>query len=69
MAPWLYDSIKEMGWHPFLRINDQGHFCQKGAQTFQPLNTLITKTGQFWSGQLRCFKSNSIDCTLNARLR
>lgn len=65
-APWLYDSIKDKGWHPFLRINDQGLFCSKGAQTFQPLNTLITKPGQFWAGQVRCFKSNSIDCTLLA---
>lgn len=66
-APWLYDSIQLRGWHPFLRLNDQGHFCVRGETNFQPLNTLITRVGESWSGSVRCFKSNPIDCTLLAR--
>ena len=34
-APWLYQGIKELGWHPFLRINRGGTFKLKEWQRLQ----------------------------------
>ncbi len=64
---WLYSQIQSNGWHPFLRINDGGLFQLIGEQSFRPLNTLVTAIGQSWSGRVRCFKTNPLNCTLLAR--
>jgi len=34
-ARWLYQAIQRPGWHPFLRINQQGQDCPTG-RTFLP---------------------------------
>ena len=65
-ASWLYEAIVKLGWHPLMRINHQGYYQASHHQTFRPLSTLITQVGQHWSGQVTCFKTNSIDCTLLA---
>src|SRR5437762_1213277 len=36
-APWLYAKIVSLGWHPFMRINKQGHFRPQGAGQFRSL--------------------------------
>lgn len=66
-ADWLYDQIQANRWHPFMRINEQGQFRLTNEQQFRPLNTLVTQLGQSWSGRVRCFKTNPLDCTLLAR--
>ena len=66
-ADWLYSQIQSNRWHPFMRINDGGLFRRHHEQQFQPLNTLVTHIGQSWSGQVSCFKTNPLDCTLLAR--
>lgn len=63
-ADWLYYAIMALGWHPFMRINLGGQFCPQGTQTFRPLKELIAQVGQSWSGQVTCFKSNPLECTL-----
>ena len=65
-ASWLYEAIVKLGWHPLMRINHQGYYQAAHHQTFRPLSTLITQVGQHWSGQVTCFTTNSIDCTLLA---
>ncbi len=66
-APWLYEAIEQLGWHPFMRINHQGAYqCPQKGQ-FVPVSELITRVGQSWSGQVTCFKTNSLSCTLLAR--
>jgi hypothetical protein len=25
-APWFYQAIQQLGWHPFMRINHQGYY-------------------------------------------
>ena len=40
-------------------------FCDR--EQYQPLSELVTQVGQFWSGQVNCFKTNSLSCTLLAR--
>ncbi|MBW4534216.1 MAG: transposase [Pleurocapsa minor HA4230-MV1] len=66
-ADWLYKKIVELGWHPFLRINHQGHYRLAKSFSWQPLATVVPSTGMSWSGQVTCFKTNPIDSTLLAR--
>jgi hypothetical protein len=67
-ADWLFAAIVELGWHPFLRINQNPN---KTIQVlpdgdWQSLKDLIQR-GQTWSGSVRCFRTNPLDCTLVAR--
>ena len=66
-ADWLYLLIVELGWHPFLRINHQGQYRPQNSSSWQLLSTVVTHTGESWSGQVTCFKSNPINATLLAR--
>jgi hypothetical protein len=68
-ARWLFTTIQRLGWHPYLRINRQGHYRPAGAATFRPLSQVITRRGQAWAGQVTCFatKDRQLDCTLLAR--
>lgn len=66
-APWLYEAIQQLGWHPFMRINSQGSYQSPPKSKFVPLSGLITQVGQSWSGRVNCFKTNSLSCTLLAR--
>lgn len=66
-ADWLYRAITAVGWHPLLRINQQGLFHPRGQHRWQPLDQILTRTGQSWSGLVTCFKTNPLDCTLLAR--
>ncbi len=31
-APWLYQHLVRVGWHPFMRINKQGDFRPLGKR-------------------------------------
>ena len=66
-ASWLYEEIVALGWHPFLRINHQGQYCNSGSDSWQALATIVTPKVKNWSGRITCFKTNPIDCTLLAR--
>lgn len=66
-ADWLYEEITSLGWHPFLRINHQGQYCTPDSDLWQPLAKVVSRENQNWSGQVTCFKSNPIDCTLLGR--
>lgn len=66
-ADWLYQEIVNLDWHPFLRINHQGQYKLPSSSLWQPLGTVVSSTGMSWSGQVTCFKTNPLDCTLLAR--
>lgn len=66
-AHWLYQAIVKNRWHPFLRINAQGKYRIQDSQTYRPLSKVVTGVGQAWSGEVVCFKSHPIECTLLAR--
>ena len=66
-ADWLYQEIIALGWHPFLRINHQGQYHDSSSDDWQSLGAVVTRKLRNWSGQVTCFKSNPIDCTLLAR--
>ncbi len=67
VADWLFREIVNLGWHPFERINHQGQYQIPNSSDTNPLATVVPSTGMSWSGQVTCFKSNPIDCTLLAR--
>ena len=66
-ADWLFQEIVALDWHPFLRINHQGQYRTSDSDSWQPLTKVVSRENPNWSGQVICFKSNSIDCTLLAR--
>ena len=66
-ADWLYEEIVAEAWHPFLRINHQGQYRCWNSSLWQPLNSVVTTQDPNWSGQITCFKTNPINCTLLAR--
>lgn len=66
-ADWLFDEICALNWHPFLRINHQGTYQIPEEEEWKCLNTVVPKKGMSWSGNVTCFKSNPLDCTLLAR--
>jgi len=66
-AKWLYEAIKRLGWHPFLRINEQGLVRLKGNREFIPLGYVVKEPGQSWAERVTCFKTHSLDCTLLVR--
>lgn len=62
-ARWLYQDIKDRGWHPFLRINRQGFFRFPDGP-YRPLESLLSGPGILWSHQVICFKADPLACTL-----
>lgn len=63
----LFEAICSLNWHPFLRINQQGHYQLRGDTEWRCLDTVAPRTGTNWSGHVTCFKHNSLSCTLLAR--
>jgi hypothetical protein len=66
-ACWLYQLIVEAGWHPFLRINHQGTYRIPPNKTWRSLAGVVPTPGLLWSGQVVCFQTNPLECTLLAR--
>ena len=66
-ADWLFSAICALNWHPFLRINHQGTYQIRGEKEWFCLDTVVPRTGMSWSGNVTCFKSNPLHCTLLAR--
>lgn len=66
-ADWLFEVICSLNWHPFLRINHQGHYQLRCDPEWRCLDTVAPKTGTQWSGYVTCFKNHSLECTLLAR--
>lgn len=67
-AKWLFKKIRKCGWHPFLRINQQGLFRKVGEKGFHPLKDLVSQTHPQWCGEVDCFKTKKsrLRCTLLA---
>ncbi len=68
-ARWLYQAIQRPGWHPFLRINQQGQYRPTGRTRFRPLATVVRRGADGWTGAEDCFASSScrLTCTLVAQ--
>jgi hypothetical protein len=66
-APWLFRTIRRVGWHPFLRINPGGYYRRVGQRNWQPLQDVVAADGQPWAGAVFCHKTRSLRATLVAR--
>lgn len=68
-AKWLYQALQQQGWHPFMRLNNQGTVRPHGEMRFRPLTSLIHLGGPDWSGSVECFSTPQarLTCTLLAR--
>lgn len=65
-AKWLFEGIVQCGWHPLLRINDQGNVCLLTTGQRLKLHQLarLCKTKQ-WQGMVTCFSAQRrLRCTL-----
>jgi len=56
-AKWLFEHIVSLHWHPFLRINQQGQFRLRHSTTFQPLKTVVERSGKARQLEIVCFKT------------
>ena len=52
-APWLFEQIVAIGWHPFLRINLGCKAQREGELDFAWIQTWVPPVGQQWSGRSR----------------
>jgi hypothetical protein len=68
-APWLYMHILSLGWHPFMRINQQGNFRPLTETRFRGLCTAVPQVNGGWCGEVECFSEpkSRLSCTLLAR--
>jgi hypothetical protein len=68
-ARWLFRQIVDLGWHPVLRINQQGQYRPAGAARYRPLQAAAPVVGQCWAGRVTCFRdpASQLDCTLLVR--
>lgn len=66
-AQWLFQAIRKLDWHPFLRINPNGKYCLSGSNQFFPMQQLVWGVGCEWSGAVTCFKSRPVTGSLLIR--
>jgi hypothetical protein len=67
-AKWLFEGIRALGWHPFLRINAGGSFRPVGWVRFRSLKGFTPQVGMRWCGRGTAFatKACQLECTLLA---
>lgn len=67
-AKWLFEGIRALGWHPFLRINLGGSFRPLGWAKFRSLRGFTPQVGMRWSGRGTAFATPAarLECTLLA---
>lgn len=63
-ARWLFDAIRALHWHPFLRINANGLYREIGASQYLPMSHLVTGQGCHWVGRAMCFKCRPVEASL-----
>lgn len=56
-AKWLYQKTQDLGWHPFMRISQRGHFRPDGCPAFVPLKQLVSQVGTGWCGRGLAFST------------
>ena len=65
-APWLFQAIRALGWHPLLRVNQQGTFRPQGWVHWVPFTQLVPAVGRRFAGAGTAFhgKKTRLECTL-----
>jgi Transposase DDE domain len=67
-AKWLFQAITALGWHPLMRIKNQGRIRHCGGYHWGRLADMIQQVGQRWQGRATLFKDPAaqLECTLLA---
>lgn len=65
-AKWLFQAICDCGWHPMLRVNDQGSFTSSQDDHYVHFSGVIGATDQPVSLSGVAFSKHPIGCTLLA---
>jgi hypothetical protein len=65
-AKWLFDAIRQRGWHPLMRLTQRGSVCLTDSGHRLTLKQLAqTCQGRCWHGKVTCFtKPRQLACTL-----
>jgi hypothetical protein len=65
-ARWLFQAIGALGWHPLLRVNQQGTLRPQGWYHWVPFTQRVPALGRRWAGQGTAFhgKHTRLECTL-----
>lgn len=65
-ARWLFQAIRDCGWHPFLRINLGVKARAVGEEDFDWISRWTPVPGTAWKGEVECFvgKQSRLRCTL-----
>ncbi len=63
-ARWLFREVVCLGWHPFFRINRGGKVRRATEREWHFLASLVPSVGTQWHGEVYCFKSLPLPCTL-----
>lgn len=67
-ARWLFRRIVRLGWHPLLRVNNNGGFRPHKHPGFLPMRAYVPAPGATWCGSGTAFatKDRRLECTLLA---
>lgn len=67
-APWLFDAIVDLGWHPLMRITRRNRFQPEGWAHSQPVWQFTPRVGCRWQGRGVAFPTGEspLNCTLLA---
>lgn len=65
-AKWLFAAIRAYGWHPFMRINQQGQYRLQSGKTWHSLHGFVRQNGSMVARRVLCFKTDyaQLPCTL-----
>jgi len=65
-AKWLFETICDNGWHPFLRIKAYGRVQLHPETVFRDLKQICSQVGEQLCQKVTCFKHRPIEATLVA---
>lgn len=65
-SAWLFEVIKDQGWHPFMRAKKGGKFRPKGWGRFYCLGELVRQVGGCFSAEGVAYSGVEMPCTLLA---
>lgn len=62
----LFQALRRLKWHPFMRINRGGTFRPATGRAFKPLKSFVPHPDTRWKGTGKAFKTKPLACTLLA---
>ena len=65
-AKWLYEKIEELGWHPFMRVNEKHNVFKADNEAYRPLSSLMAQPGDSFAARGTLFRAAParLNCTL-----